>query len=139
MAVRKKLAALGVGVLSAAALLAAPGVASATTWDSCKPHTSCYFSDSDGGGLIWTAPSSGRWDLRRDVNPPFNDQISSVWNRGGGPVRLYNWTGSYWEWVATAEVGQQLNWYHRQWPFPSDKENDIVDLVCVDVASTVCP
>lgn len=58
-------------------------------------------------------------------NPPFNDRISSVWNRGGDQVRLYNWTGS-WTWVANVEVGQSISFY---WPF--DSRNDIVDEVII--------
>ncbi len=109
----------------------ATATASATTapsttaggYDRCPSGSSCYFSNANGNGDMWRAPSSACFNLGT-MNPPFNDRISSVWNRGGNVVHMYNWTGS-WDWVDDVQVGQK-------WSVGSgDHRNDKVDMVCI--------
>lgn len=100
------------------------GTASAATgYDRCPAGYSCYFTDADGGGDMWKAPSASCFNLGT-MNPPFNDRISSVWNRGGAVVHMYNWTGT-WSWVDDVQVGQKwsVGW--------GDSRNDVVDMVCI--------
>jgi len=57
------------------------------------------------------------------VNPRFNDTISSVWNRGGAVVNMYDWQG-YWKYVHSVQVGEQ-------WSVDGGPDNDVIDLVCI--------
>ncbi|GCE00330.1 peptidase inhibitor family I36 protein [Embleya hyalina] len=117
----------GAGLVALALLLGmslAPGTASARGgYDRCTSGYSCYFSDTEGGGDLWYAPGPGCWNLGT-WNPPFNDRISSVWNRGGGVVHMYNWVG-HWLWIDDVQVGQQWNVYG------GDRRNDVIDMVCI--------
>lgn len=112
-----------IGLLSMAGVMAAPGTASASTYADCQAGKSCYFTDANGSGDMWVAPSAGCWNLG-NMNPPFNDRISSVWNRGGAVVHMYNWVG-YWAWEADVQIGQQWTVYG------GDSRNDVIDEVCI--------
>ncbi len=77
-------------IASALALTATASPANAATgWDRCTPSYSCYFSEANGNGSYWRAPSCGWHKL------PF--RAFSMWNRGGGKVWFYkadyNWDG----------------------------------------------
>ena len=118
-----------IAVVAAALLMmtiAAAGAQAAAPadWADCRAGYSCYFTHADGGTPMWVAPSPGCFDLGR-MNPPFNDRISSVWNRGGGYVDMYNWTGSAWDWVDGVAVGQSVSYGAGDW------RNDIIDRVCI--------
>jgi hypothetical protein len=77
-------------------------------WD-CSPGYSCYYDGRNGTGWRWVAPSCGWFDLGR-MRPPFNDRISSIWNRGGGAIDLYNWDGrSRWIYLGTVPIGARGN------------------------------
>ena len=116
------LAAVLFTTLTATAAQAAP--AGTYAWDNCRDNYSCYFQDADGGTPMWEAPSAGCFDLGR-MNPPFNDRISSVWNRGNGAVDMYNWDGSNWEYVDTVQRGRRVSYSSGDW------RNDIIDRVCI--------
>jgi len=62
---------------------AGAGSAEPLAW-SCPAGFSCYYDGLRGEGRRWVAPSCGFFNLGNPetVNPPFNDKISSVWNRG---------------------------------------------------------
>ncbi|MEV0260539.1 peptidase inhibitor family I36 protein [Streptomyces sp. NPDC050617] len=101
----------------------APAATAASGYDRCPSGSSCYFSNANGNGDMWRAPSSACFNLGT-MNPPFNDRISSVWNRGGNVVHMYNWTGT-WTWLDDVQVGQK-------WSVGSgDHRNDKVDMVCI--------
>lgn len=127
----KKVAAVAAGALSAMAVSMVGAQAAPTgtadvgpfAWENCLAGTSCYFTHPDGGTPMWVAPGPGCHDLGK-LNPPFNDRISSVWNRGGSRVDMYNWTGS-WQFVADVAVGERINFPAGDW------RNDIIDLVCI--------
>jgi hypothetical protein len=94
-------------------------------WE-CTPGYSCYYDGHDGTNWIWNAPSCGFHNLGR-MNPPLNDRISSIRNRGGGAIQPYNWTDD-WGWVAVGPpvlVGQGIDYYN-------DLDNiiDAVDIAC---------
>ncbi|MFD5142812.1 peptidase inhibitor family I36 protein [Streptomyces sp. NPDC058401] len=59
----------------------------ATVWDNCLHGQSCVFQNSNGGGLLWVVPSAGSFKL---ANYDMNNRISSVWNRSGGTLSLYD-------------------------------------------------
>jgi hypothetical protein len=73
---------------------------------------------------VWVAPGPGCFNLGT-MNPPFNDRISSVWNRGGSTARLYNWNGSSFVLVDSVAVGSRISYSQ------SDSRNDVVDRVCI--------
>src|SRR5262250_2189386 len=60
-------------------------------WE-CPAGYSCYYDGHGGTNRIWIAPSCGFFDLGH-FNPPLNDRISSIYNRGGGSIQPYNWVG----------------------------------------------
>ncbi|GGO47895.1 MULTISPECIES: peptidase inhibitor family I36 protein [Streptomyces] len=109
--------------LSVAGAPSAP--AAAAGYERCPDRYSCYFSGANGTGDLWKAPNPGCFDLGH-WNPPFNDRISSVFNRGGHEVHMYDWTGTYWKWVADVQIGEQ-------WSVNGggDPRNDVIDAVCV--------
>jgi hypothetical protein len=78
----------GVPALDDMPELAAPGGAGfeAQKWSDCPDGYSCYFLDANGNGPWWKAPSPG-WFRFSDS---LRDRLSSVRNRGGGVVDLYN-------------------------------------------------
>ncbi|GGK44096.1 hypothetical protein GCM10010124_41150 [Pilimelia terevasa] len=114
--------------VGASALLAllAPAVPanaadSALGWD-CPEGKSCYYDGHEGTGRFWVAPSCGSFDLGR-MNPPQNDKLNSVRNRGSGKVHLYNWIGS-WDHVA--------NFYPDSAGNLPQSVSNIVDRVVID-------
>jgi hypothetical protein len=109
----------------ASAAPSATGDVGPFAWADCRSGNSCYFQNAEGGTPVWVAPSPGCFNLG-EMNPPFNDRISSVWNRGGGLVNMYNWTGSSWQWVDDVPVGAAISYSGSDW------RNDIIDLVCID-------
>jgi hypothetical protein len=116
---------------SAAGAQAAPspsasegGHASVQAWSDCPAGYSCYFTANEGGNPVWLAPSPGCFDLGQQ-SPAYNDRISSVWNRGGSTVNMYNWNGA-WEFVDSVPVGKRISYGGSDW------RNDIIDLVCID-------
>lgn len=117
------LCALTVSVAGAQAAPSGTADVGPSAWEDCRAGFSCYFTHPYGGTPMWTAPGPGCHNLGT-MNPPFNDRISSIWNRGAGRVDLYNWTGS-WQFVTDVEVGEWLNFTGDDW------RNDIIDMVCV--------
>lgn len=73
---RMKAAALG-AILGAASLVATAAPAQAA-WSQCPAGYSCYWSQVDGKGSFWQAPSCGPHTL------PFT--VVSLWNRGNGTI-----------------------------------------------------
>ncbi|MFE2638349.1 peptidase inhibitor family I36 protein [Streptomyces scopuliridis] len=61
-------------------------------WSNCLDGQTCFFQDSNGGGVLWVVPTC--W--KNEVPSAFDNRASSVWNKGGGPVDLFynhGWTG----------------------------------------------
>ncbi|MDJ0382452.1 peptidase inhibitor family I36 protein [Streptomyces sp. G-G2] len=61
----------------------------ASVWDNCLHGQACIFQNSDGGGLLWVVPSAGSFKLG---NYNMSDRTSSVWNRSGGNMNLYDYS-----------------------------------------------
>jgi hypothetical protein len=93
--------------------------------DYCPSGYSCYYDAPDATAKIWTAPGPGCYDLAGSVR----DRISSVINRGGGTVHLYNWDyipGGV-GYVATADI--PVNNYRNLSGYTA---NNSTDRVCID-------
>ncbi|MCX5078584.1 peptidase inhibitor family I36 protein [Streptomyces sp. NBC_00424] len=59
-------------------------------WDQCHHGQACLFQNSDGGGSMWVVPSCNQiWNL----DPSMNNRTSSLWNRAGSTLNVYNGNG----------------------------------------------
>ncbi|MDJ0465495.1 peptidase inhibitor family I36 protein [Streptomyces sp. H27-C3] len=56
-------------------------------WDNCLHGQACLFQNSNGGGTMWVVPSCG---VVYNLNSSINNRSSSLWNRAGSSLNVYN-------------------------------------------------
>ncbi|MGK5627486.1 peptidase inhibitor family I36 protein [Streptomyces sp. URMC 123] len=56
----------------------------AQAWDDCRSGT-CFWTEFEGVGHMWTVPSCGRHNVPGD----FNDRLSSVWNKTSSVINIF--------------------------------------------------
>ncbi|MET7503253.1 peptidase inhibitor family I36 protein [Streptomyces microflavus] len=56
-------------------------------WDNCLHGQACLFQNSNGGGTMWVVPSCNRV---YNLSSSMNNRASSLWNRAGSPLNVYN-------------------------------------------------
>ncbi|MGW6285966.1 MULTISPECIES: peptidase inhibitor family I36 protein [unclassified Streptomyces] len=61
-----------------------------TAWDNCLHGQACLFQNSNGGGTMWVVPSCG---VVYNLNASMNNRTSSLWNRAGSTLNIYNGNG----------------------------------------------
>lgn len=91
--------ATGTTMISAAPASAAPGYA-------CPGGTFCGWDGANGTGSMIVQVDSNC--VLHDIgNGGVGDRLTSYWNRTGSTVGIYNWTGQYWQLLASvADNGQ---------------------------------
>ncbi|QLY32289.1 peptidase inhibitor family I36 protein [Nocardia huaxiensis] len=99
-------AALAAGALAVGGTvaLAAPAAAG---YD-CPGGVFCGYDGRDGtGSMIFQYDSSC---VLHDIgNGGVGDRLTSYWNRSGKTAWVYNWTGTYWQELATIPDGSRGN------------------------------
>jgi hypothetical protein len=105
LTVKKKLASVLAGLAIATGFVAIEATPAAASYP-CGAPWSCYFNLDPyvygTGSNMWKAPTCGTHDLWA-VN--FHDRISYAANWGNGGATLDNWTGTYYNPVATINPG----------------------------------
>ncbi|MEU9417927.1 peptidase inhibitor family I36 protein [Streptomyces sp. NPDC048272] len=56
-------------------------------WDNCIHGQACLFQNSNGGGTMWVVPSC---NVVYNLDSSINNRASSLWNRAGSPLSVYN-------------------------------------------------
>jgi len=122
---------LGGSVVSASAAtpaatnVEAPAAHHAASYWECTQGYSCYYDGHGGANLMWVAPSCG-WHNLGIMDPPLNDRISSVYNRGGGGIQAFDWTDDK-GWV---EIGPKVP-VGGTWDY-WDAQDNVIDAVRID-------
>ncbi|MEV6393458.1 peptidase inhibitor family I36 protein [Streptomyces sp. NPDC051907] len=56
-------------------------------WDNCHHGQACLFQNSNGNGTMWVVPSC---DRVYNLDSSINNRASSLWNRSGSSLNVYN-------------------------------------------------
>ncbi|MFF3020158.1 peptidase inhibitor family I36 protein [Streptomyces sp. NPDC057939] len=64
---------------------------SPTDWQNCLHNQACVWQSSNGTGLLWVVPGTGKFKLS---NHDINNKISAVWNRSPYRLTLFDYDNS---------------------------------------------
>ncbi|MET9656827.1 peptidase inhibitor family I36 protein [Streptomyces sp. NPDC006510] len=91
------------------------GTTGAEEWNNCLHGQACVFQSTNGTPQLWVVPSVGTFNL---ANYDMNNKISSLWNRSGATMQLfdtygttgcYNLLGQYGAYGPTVNVPTGIN------------------------------
>lgn len=91
---------------SAPVLRAIPVPFGAQGWDNCQHGQACLFQNSNGGGTMYFVPSCGQI---YNLDSSINNRTSSLWNRAGSPLSVYDGTGGSGLLAAYGAFGPTIN------------------------------
>ncbi len=75
-------------------------------WDQCQHGQACLFQNSNGGGTLWVVPSCNQiWNLDASMN----NRTSSLWNRAGSTLNVYNGNGGNTFLASYGKFGPPIN------------------------------
>lgn len=107
-------------LMAATSCVASTPAQAAASWE-CDATYSCFYTERNGTGSRWVAPTGG---CHHPLPSWLQDNISSVRNRGHSTayVHLYNWVG-YWEHLITIAPGERVN---------LNASDNKTDRICID-------
>ncbi|MFF8697198.1 peptidase inhibitor family I36 protein [Streptomyces sp. NPDC015144] len=63
------------------------GTTGTEAWDNCLHGQACVFQSTNGTPNLWVVPRLGTFNL---ANYDMNNKISSLWNRSGATMQLFD-------------------------------------------------